>query len=387
MDCETKITKQRLEELAQRKDKWCLSIYVPIGAAGEQAKRGRIELKNLIDESARQLKKRGVDEGTIKEALRPLHGLAEDHKFWLANSPCIAFFIAPGYLTCFRVPRLSNSIVSVGPHFNIVPLVGLADDQNAFYLLSLEQNRTCLYRGNAAKIEAVDIPGMPPDRDESIGSEQFEKETEHMKQTPSGRRTLGGSYHGIGPRVDAKKLDAQRYLQRVANTVDEYLKGQRVPLVLAGVPFLISGYREASDYQSILDAAIDGNVRGADSEETLEKCLKLLGPKIEERENGAFTRYQEIKSKKTGATSIDIKEITQAAYIGKVDELFIDKKSQLWGKIETHDGMLEAQSTSDGDTELVSTAAAEAFLHKARLHVVEKSRMPDEGSIAAVFRP
>lgn len=388
MDCERIITQKRLKELAHHEAEWCLSIYVPIGSAGEEAKRGRINFKNLLDEGRGQLARHGVEAGQVDTALRSLDELMEDHGFWLENHPAVAFFISQNFITCFRVPQMTNSIVAVGPHFNVVPLIPFVDDRNGFYLLSLEQNRTRLFRGNAMELAAVEVPDMPPGRDDTIGREQFEKETEHMKQAPGLRRTRAGSYHGVGPGVDAKKVDAQRYLQRVEKAVGAFMKDKSKPLILAGVPFLISGYREINEYPYLLDGYIEGNVRTSGNDEILERCRSILSPRIEKEEKEAFSRYQEIKSKKSNATSVDIEKITKAAYIGKVDELFIDKDSQLWGKIQSHDGIVEARSDQEhGDVELVSTAAAEAFTHKARLHIVEKSHMPDDGAVAAVFRP
>ena len=67
------------------------------------------------------------------------------------------------------------------------------------------------------------------------------------------------TFHGAGSGSASAKDDLLRYFRLVEDGLTEFLKGDRVPLVLAGVEYLLPIYKEANTYPNLIDMVIKGN--------------------------------------------------------------------------------------------------------------------------------
>lgn len=118
------------------------------------------------------------------------------------------------------------------------------------------------------------------------------------------------------------------------------LRGQRAPLVLAGVEYLFPIYREASGYPGLVDEGIAGNPEPLSPATLHRQAWSLLEPRFARAEEEAAARYRQLAG--TGRTSMDVALIVPAAH--------------------------------------------QALTRGAAVHVVEPPRMPEPATAAAIFR-
>ena len=98
-------------------------------------------------------------------------------------------------------------------------------------------------------------------------------------------------FHGQGAGNDDEKDNILRYFRKVNGALQELLKNQRSPLVLAGVEYLFPIYKEANNYPQLLDEGITGNPDELKAEELHEQAWKIVQPYFEQAQQEVVNRY------------------------------------------------------------------------------------------------
>jgi hypothetical protein len=79
--------------------------------------------------------------------------------------------------------------------------------------------------------------------------------------------------------------------------------------------------------------------------------------------------------------------VIQGAFYGRVEELFVPVGVQKWGYFDPEAMELEVHKDAQaGDEDLLNAAAIQTIFHGGTVYALEPQEMPDEVSIAAVFR-
>jgi Bacterial archaeo-eukaryotic release factor family 3 len=165
----------------------------------------------------------------------------------------------------------------------------------------------------------------------------------------------------------------------------EELKGQREPLLLAGVGYLFPIYREASVYPHLLEEGAAGNPDEMKPEELRDRAWEIVGPRFAGARRAAASLYRQLAG--TGLTSADAAEVVPAAYYGRVDTLFVAKGLQRWGYFDPRTATAYVHGEpARGDGDLLDLAAVQTFLTGGTVYVSDPEEMPADGPVASVFR-
>ena len=383
------LTRTELEQLMRQEQQWCVSIYMPTHRAGAETQQDPIRLKNLLGEAEKHLSARGVSTRDVQKMLEPVSKFLQDSYFWQHQSDGLAIFLSSDNVRSYRLPLNFEELVVVMDHFHIKPLLPLFTGDGQFYILALSQNEVRLLNGTRYSVSEVDIGQVVGSLDEAIPSDDHQVNLQLHSSGAAGGMTGEGSvtFHGQGGGSESAKNDILRYFRLVADGLTEYFQGEKVPLVLAGVEYLLPIYKEANTYPNLIDMGIKGNPDLLSAEE-LHKCAwDIIGPLFQATQEEAVANYQQLAGQASERAADTLEKIVPAAYQGRVETLFVATGVQQWGvynpvtnEIEIHDQI------ESGDEPLLDLAAIQTYLKGGIVYEVVPEKVPGGTSAAAVLR-
>lgn len=390
------LDRRELERLATKQDGWHVSIYMPTHRAGEEIQQDPIRLKNLLTEAEERLSAEGLRKPDIGSILKPGFDLLDDHIFWQHQSDGLAVLAAPNTFHTYRMPLDLEERVIVGPRFHIKPLLPILSSDGRFLVLALSQNEIRMLQGTRFTAGEIDLENVPENLAEALRFEDPEARLQfHTATGPGhgkgGHPTAGtggerrAAFYGTGePSIDEKER-ILRYFQLVDAGLEEMLAGERVPLVLAGVDYLLPLYRQASGYAHILEEGIEGNPEQLSATELHQRAWALVEPHFLEEQEEAAKLYHQLAG--SDQASGELEEVVAAAHYGRVETLFVPIDLQKWGTFDASTGQLDIHDEmKPGDVDLLDMAAVDTLTNGGTIYAVESDRVPGKGPLAAVLR-
>jgi hypothetical protein len=287
-------------------------------------------------------------------------------------------------------------LVVVGKRFHIKPLLPLLSGDGRFYVLAISQNEVRLFQGTRYSVSEVELKGAPENLAETLRSDEAGKQIQFHTGTPRGMGKRAAIFYGHGGGVEDAKDNILRYFREIDRSLHEVLRGEQAPLVLAGVDYLFSIYREANTYQNLVTEGIAGNPERLSAKDLHNKAWVIVQPYFQQAQQDAVGQYRQFAG--TKQASNNIREIVPAAYNGRVKLLFVATSLQQWGifdrngkakpsvsKANTNAVHLHQQA-EPGDEELLDFAATETLFNGGIVYAVEPEKVPDGRALAAVFR-
>jgi hypothetical protein len=384
------MTRAELEQLMHKEQQWCVSIYMPTHRAGREAQQDPIRLKNLLGEADKRLSDKGVGRRDIQKMLEPASKFLQDSYFWQHQSDGLAIFISPNRVRRYRLPLNFAELIDVTDHFHIKPLLPLFTGDGQFYILALSQNVVRLLNGTRDSVSEVDIGQVGGSLAEAIPSVNHQMSLQlHTSGSTGGVSGNGSvSFHGqAGGGDESAKNELLRYFRLVSDGLTEFLKGDRVPLVLAGVEYLLPIYKEANTYPNLIDTVIKGNPDLLRADELHKSAWEIIRPHFQAAQEEAVAHYQQLAGQASERVADTLEKIVPAASDGRVETLFVAAGVQEWGvfnpvtsEIEIHDQI------ESGDESLLDLAVVQTYLKGGIVYAVEPEIVPGGTSAAAVLR-
>jgi hypothetical protein len=383
------LTRAELEQLMRKEQQWCVSIYMPTHRAGAEAQQDPIRLKNLLREAEKHLSARGVSTRDVQKMLEPASKLLQDSYFWQHQSDGLAIFLSSNRVRRYRLPLNFEERVVVIDHFHIKPLLPLFTGDGQFYILALSQNDVRLLNGTRYSVSEVDIGQVGGSLAEALSSDDYQAGLQLHTSGSAGGMAGDGSvtFHGPGGGSKSAKNDLLRYFHLVDDGLTEFFQGDQVPLVLAGVEYLLPIYKEANTYPNLIDTVIKGNPDLLSADELHKSAWDIIGPLFQAAQEEAVAHYQKLAGQASERVADTLEKIVPAAYNGRVETLFIAAGVQQWGifnpvtnEIELHDPI------ESGDEHLLDLAAVQTYLKGGIVYTVEPEKVPGGTSAAAVLR-
>lgn len=378
------LTKKDLKKLIEKQTDFCVSIYMPTHAYGTETQQGPIRLKNLVREAENQLDGSGWTPPNVYQLLDPIRKLIRNHPFWEHQDNGLALFRSPDEMITYRLPLDFTDTVVVAKKFHLKPLLPLIRSDDRFFVLALSLGQVRLFQGNRYRIAEIEV-NLPLGIKEVLKDDDPERQLQH--QTLS--RTGGGSpalYHGHGDAYDHKH-NVLRYFRIVAESVQEVLKDDQAPLLLAGIDYLLPIYQEANTYPFLYDERITGNPEEVSERDLHQQAWEIFRPMFLEQQKDAISIYHHLGSIKPGLISGELKKIVPAAYFGRIDTLFAPKGLNQWGIFLPDTNTVEFHTEATPENEdLLDLAAINTFLNGGSVYSVDPDRVPGESEIAAILR-
>jgi len=373
-------TRQDLADLADVHDKTCISLYMPTERTTTNSEEARIRLKNLLREAEKT-----IDDGSALFAMiAEVRRLMADPDFWRRRSEGLAIFMTADRVHAYQLPVPFEEGVTVADRFRVKPLMPLFMADGRFYLLALSQAAVRLFdctRHSALELEAEDLPSGI---EETLGYDSKQSQLQFHTGAAAGGGGRPAMFHGHGVSIDDQKDEILRYFQKVNKALAPLLPEPEVPLVLAGVAYLIPIFREASDYRWIMDAAVQGNPDTLRAEALHEQALAIVRPELERNLREAQARYRTLAGK--GATAAGVPTVVPAAANGRVDTLFIALDARRPGTFDrARNQAVVTGEMEAAEEDLLDLAVRETVRHDGRVYALESRAVPARDAAAAAI--
>jgi hypothetical protein len=293
----------------------------------------------------------------------------------------IALFLSPKTYRYYRLPFDFEELLVVADRFNVKPLLRLPASAERFYILALSQNKVRLLEGANRKISEIDleIEDIPKSLADAMKYDDVEKQRSAHSGSPG--KLI---FHGNAVADDAK-TNIMRYFQQIDRGLKDLLRDKHEPLLLAGVGYLLSIYKEVNSYPHLLNEGIEGSPDRMDAEELYERAVAVLEPYSLKAREEAVDQYKQAAG--TGLTSNDVSEIVPAAYYGRVDVLFVNTELQLSGTYDPDTNEVKLNTGAvHGNGDLLDLAAVHTILNGGTVYAVKPDNMPENVLLAAVYR-
>ena len=381
---------EELKTLVDQPRGLCVSIYMPIYLMGTEIQQNPVRFKNLIREAESKLEENGLSNKEASEILQPIIDIvnAADENFWQQQG--LAILLASGVCQYYFVPFSFEELVIATDHFHLKPLLPVLTGDGRYYVLALSQQDVRLLECRRSSVREIELEDVPKSLEETLQYDETAKDGQRRMSTPKGGTNnsfqQAGSFHGQGsPDTDKFQRDIVQFFHAVDGGLQKYLKGKRAPLVLAGVEYLFPLYREANNYQHLVEQGITGNPEKLKAEELQAQAWEIVEPIFLQEQQEAINHYKELTA--TGRTSKDVKEVVPAAYYGRVDQLFVAVGVRQWGSFNAETSTIDLHPDEEpGDEDLLNAAAIQTILNGGTVYAVEPEKVPDEAPLAAVFR-
>lgn len=341
-------------------------------------------LKNLLRRAAEELGTRGIRPSEVERLLAPARALADDRPFWMRAERGLALLIGPEGMAAFRLPVPVSEMMRVNDRYYMRPLLAHVETRGEYWLLFISQKRVRLYSGSREGLAQVPAAGLPTSLGEALRWDDFEKASLqfHTNTTGMGGRT-SPMYHGNkDPDI---KNELARFFRQIDKALHERLKNSRAPLVLAGVDYLIPIYRDVNTYPHLVDDAVLGNADIVPLPELHQKAVAVLRQLADWETQQLSSQVEEAWG--SSKTTPDPETIVPAAFLGRVDTLFLTDTGQWWGTYDPGAGRATLhRSPAPGDEDLLDLAALQTLEKGGSVVSLPPEDMPRGQTAVALLR-
>jgi hypothetical protein len=363
----------------------CVSIYLPTHRVPTENQQDRTRLKNLIRQAQESLQTYGLRPAEAESLLEPVTRLLGAIPFWKDKRDGLALFISPGMFRQYQLPTAFEPLVVVAHRFHLKPLLAFLGG-NEFFVLALSQNAVRLFEGSRFGLSAIDdLEGVPKNLADALKYDELIKHQQFRTGIGVGgaRGERAATFHGQS--ADDAKDNILRYFRQIDQGLQDFLREEQAPLILAGVEYLLPIYKEANTYQHLLGEGITGNPEGLSPEDLHRQAWALMGPYFKRGQEQAAARYRQLAG--TGRTANDPREIVPAAYQGRVECLFLAVGRQQWGDYDPGANELHLHPEArPGSFDILDLAGTQTLLQGGVVYAVEPGEVPDAALLAAIFR-
>ena len=380
------LTREIFQDLANHEAEFCISIYLPTHRSGVEVNelQDNLAFKNALQRVAGELKEKGVDQTRIQKILEPGYELLRNTPFWRSMEQGLAVFITEDMFKYVKMPDKPHEEVLLNSTFMLKQLVNAMTIKEYFYLLSISKKQVKFFRADAFGMKQIELEELPNGVDDVVHFE--EKGDQKLFRSESGMGGSGAAFHGHGAGKADEKDHIATYLEEVDDTLwDEVLNRENVPLLLAGVEYLLPIYKSVSDYNNIWDDVITGNQEYEDTNALYQKARSVMEPYFRERTQKALQNYGNQSA--TALTTTNAEEVIPAAHYGRIWHLFLVKGCHVWGTFDEMENRLTIhEEKAEGDECLVDRAVIKTILNGGDVHFLSPEDMPSGAKMAALLR-
>jgi hypothetical protein len=379
------IPKEEIRDLMLRRDENCVSVFLPTHRAGREIEQDPIRLDNLLRKAEKELIDREMRSPDAKGLLDPAYDLMKNGFFTRHQADGLSIFISPNLFRYFRMPIHFEEQLTVSNRFYLKPLVPILNAGNRFDILAVSQKSVRLFKCTEFGVSEVDLKDVPKTMREALGYDDSESRLLFRVPSQGSSNRDVSSFHGHGGGIEDDKEDLVQYFQKLRDSLHPYFRDERAPLIFAGVEYLFPIFKQVNLYPHILEKAIDGNPDGLDATELQRRGLEIAGPYFMKEQQEAVAHYLDLTGSRL--SSAGIQEILPASLKGRIDILFVDTGTPIWGKFDPESGQTEVHKERErGDEDLLDLATNRTFLSGGAVYALSAADMPESRKIAAIFR-
>lgn len=375
-----------LKDLVQWRGGPLVSLYMPMHREPDKNDEDRIRLKNLLAQAGDLLQsQQGLAAEEVEILTSPIQEQADSGALWRPRGNGLAVFAGSDFLRTFRLPLRFEELAIAGDRFHLKPLLPLLSENERFFVLSLSQKHTRLYRGARDALEELEVPGMPESVEEILKYDDPQRQLQFHTGTQPRPGSRAAQFHGQGVGHDDANQNLERFVKALHKPLHKFLAGEKSPLVLAGTLPLMAMFRAVANDLNLTEEWIDKNPESLNEKELHGLAWEAIKPILDIRRENDVERYQEMKDK--GLSIGRVREIVPAAANKRIDTLFVALHRHVWGSWDHDTGRLRiSDRLLPGTHDLLDMAATHTIEYGGVVHAMLTGQVPDGGPAAAILR-
>lgn len=383
------LTIQELQELINKDSRLFVSIYMPTFRSGVDVRQNPIKFKQLLREAEAELYNMEMTKQEVETFLKPATNLIDEIRFWQNQSDGLALILHSDGLDYYRVPFEFKESVNVGQKIYIKPLLPLFTGNGQFNILALSKNQVRLFRCTRQNIKEIELQDAPDSMHDVQVDDDPRTKLELRKSNQTGKNQL--TYNKVtqaqGNENDYERNELTRYFRAIDESLCKMNKSEVLPLVLAGVEYLIPIYREKSNYPYIVEEFVRGNPELLNGKELHKLAWEIVEPLFIKDQRLAEEKYKQFHGQRNKLFANSLEKIIPAAFSGQIESLFLDGNSEQWGKFNHENNYLEIhEDVKDGDEDLIEYVSLLTLSRGGNVFAVSSEEIPDNSIVAAVLR-
>ena len=381
------ISKKEIAELKDLNQENCISIFIPTHRAGEKVmhQEDALALKNQLKAVKDELGKKGLHADVVTKMIAPAQQLIDDSSFWREQSDGLALFMADAFFRKYTLPVHFKEFHYISNTFYLKPMMPMFVGDGSFYLMLLERRNVKLYECTKHSFTEVIINDLIPEgKRDRVGYDYEEKNLQFRTSHAGSGQAM---FHGQEAATGKRKNEIKKYFRAINDGLAPLLNEETMPMLMVSQDFLFDIYREVNSYSNLMEENLTVDFSDTDIFEVHELAWEKMAPIFDQKRKDKIALF--IDEQGSGKTAIGIDRIIQAAINGKVDTLFCENKTDIFGNYKQgSDAIIVSQSEENDKTiSLMNVAAIKTFLNGGEVYLLDKEDMPNPNSrVNALYR-
>jgi hypothetical protein len=350
-----------------------VTLYLPLLRTFVEARANAAAWEGAVADAEAQLEDAGLSAAEAQGIRKQLAAVETDLRRLGRPAAGLAVFHDRTALHVYALAREPRRSVTVAENFALRPLLEAVHHNQRHCVLALSANRVALFEADAFGLEAISAQGVPASLEDALGSELTENEL-RVRGTQAGAGAPVFYSHDSGR--DERKLDLERFHQKLARAIETVLAGREGPIVLVATQAHHSGLRAALRTPRLLAEGVQTSPDHLSPSELHARCWPLVERAVDAEDARIAGDYERAVNHGKGLHRID--DVAAAAVAGRVRRLWVKPGERMPGAVDLASGALAGGRTRedvlDGLVTLVLRHGGDVFVSE---------RIPSGTAVAA----
>ena len=373
------VSEKKIRELIDSSGDTLVTITMPTHKSGEESKQDPIRFKNLLNEAAEKLKKKGLKEKDVNRLLERARDLLDQPIFWSHTDKSLAAYISAEGFEYFRLPYTLESMVYLNNHFMITPLLPMTSMDGTFCVLAVSRQNARLLQCTRNEVE-----DMTPLNVSTSVDDYLEVEPEKQLQFHTGAKGQAAMFFGHNANEEDKMVVVEQFLREFEKGVTPVMRERNDPVILVGLKENIALYNKVNNYGRLVDDSVEYNPDGLQDQELRDRGWEIIKKHFLK---DMYTSLEEFPEKGKDMVSNNLSEIAEATVMGRSEIIFISRDEKKWGVYDADNHTVHYSNTpGSDDVELLNWLSIAGYKNGSKVYILPKDEMPMRSMVAAEYR-
>jgi hypothetical protein len=363
----------RLRALASLRPGPVVSIYAPLLRPVSGARAKAACYPSALADAEQQLLENGVASGEAERIRKQLASVETDLRRLERPAAGLAVFHDRIRLEAYALAVAPERSVTVANHFALRPLAAEIHRNRRHYVLALSTNRVALFRGDAFGIATLTAHAVPACLEHALAGEPGEN-VPWARGTRANGRTC--AFHGDDSTNEERKLEMERFHQKIERAIETALRGRQEPIVLIATQTQHSVLRDALHLPGLLPEGVQLAPSHLSSSELHALCWPVVERHVAAQDARIADGYQRSVQRGKGVHRID--DLAAAAATGRVHRLWVKPDERVPGAVNPATGAVLGLRPHE---DVIDSLVALVLRHGGELMVTNP--IPSGGTVAA----
>jgi hypothetical protein len=375
------VNKDTVSHLARTQGDALVSIYMPISLPGQNDGCNATTLKNLLKEVDKGLSE--SEEGSLHKWMQPLQAYVEDPSALIGAGASVAFFCDGEGIRRVDLPFVVVPSTHTGKHFQIKPLLKIAQADHSFLAVCLSRGHVAAFAGDSIDCNQVEIADLPKSIDETAEFDDPEKSLhQHTSGKISASGTTGSSHatqmHGHDGQADYQDSLEERFFRDTANALEAYLADKAHALVIIGSAHNVGQLTRNETFSERLVLIEHADPQGWKLEKIKEVSLEHLS---KSGQSALEAKVENIMNQLGGDKAVSgVEKCALAAATGQLDAVVLGEDIHIFGTVDLENMQVQLAPECDESCaeDLLDYIATETLRYGGEVIALPEDQLPPE---------